>query len=103
MLAGAVDLGDRDPVLRAGNNPLLDRMIARFRGDGGEFIPKGAIAARRAIEALRRGTNLGLLADQKMNDGIPVPFFGRLAMTAPPSPFWRSASTATCCRCGSSG
>jgi KDO2-lipid IV(A) lauroyltransferase len=24
-----------------------------------------------------------LLADQKMNDGIPVPFFGRPAMTAP--------------------
>jgi hypothetical protein len=23
-----------------------------------------------------------LLADQKMNDGIPVPFFGRPAMTA---------------------
>ncbi len=26
---------------------------------------------------------LGLLLDQKMNDGIPVPFFGRDAMTAP--------------------
>jgi Kdo2-lipid IVA lauroyltransferase/acyltransferase len=60
----------------------MDRIIARFRGDSGEFIPKGAIAARRAIAALRRGTHLGLLADQKMNDGIPVPFFGRLAMTA---------------------
>ena len=24
-----------------------------------------------------------MLADQKMNDGIPVPFFGRPAMTAP--------------------
>jgi Kdo2-lipid IVA lauroyltransferase/acyltransferase len=70
-------------IYRAANNPLMDRMIARFRGDSGEFIPKGAIAARRAIAALRRGTHLGLLADQKMNDGIPVPFFGRPAMTAP--------------------
>ena len=61
----------------------MDRMIARFRGDRGEFIPKRAIAARRAIAALRRGTHLGLLADQKMNDGIPVPFFGHPAMTAP--------------------
>jgi KDO2-lipid IV(A) lauroyltransferase len=26
---------------------------------------------------------LGLLVDQKMNDGIEVPFFGRPAMTAP--------------------
>jgi Kdo2-lipid IVA lauroyltransferase/acyltransferase len=70
-------------IYRAGNNPLLDRMIARFRGDGAELIPKGTVAARRAITPLRRGTHLTLLADQKMNDGIPVPFFGRLAMTAP--------------------
>ena len=70
-------------IYRAANNPLLDRMIARFRGDGGELIPKGKVAARRAIAALRRGTHLTLLADQKMNDGIPVPFFGRPAMTAP--------------------
>jgi nucleoid DNA-binding protein len=70
-------------IYRAGNNPLLDRMIARFRGDAGELIPKGTVAARRAIAALRQGTHLTLLADQKMNDGIPVPFFGRPAMTAP--------------------
>lgn len=70
-------------IYRTANNPLMDRMIARFRGDRGEFIPKGAIAARGAIAALRRGTHLALLADQKMNDGIAVPFFGRLAMTAP--------------------
>jgi Kdo2-lipid IVA lauroyltransferase/acyltransferase len=70
-------------IYRAANNPLMDRMIARFRGDGGEFIPKGAIGARRAVTALRRGTHLALLADQKMNDGIPVAFFGHPAMTAP--------------------
>ncbi len=70
-------------IYRAANNPLIDRMIARFHSDSGEFIPKGAIGARRAISALRRGTHLALLADQKMNDGIPVPFFGRPAMTAP--------------------
>jgi KDO2-lipid IV(A) lauroyltransferase len=70
-------------IYRAANNPLVDRMIARFRGDRVEFIPKGAVAARRAIAALRRGAHLTLLADQKMNDGISVPFFGRPAMTAP--------------------
>lgn len=70
-------------IYRAANNPLIDRMIARLRGDREEFIPKGAVAARRAIAALNRGLHLGLLADQKMNDGIPVPFFGRPAMTAP--------------------
>jgi KDO2-lipid IV(A) lauroyltransferase len=70
-------------IYRAANNPLMDRMIARFRGVRGAFIPKGAVGARRAITALRRGTHLALLADQKMNDGISVPFFGRPAMTAP--------------------
>jgi KDO2-lipid IV(A) lauroyltransferase len=68
-------------IYRAANNPLVDRLIARLRGDRDEFIPKGAVAARRAIAALNRGMHLGLLADQKMNDGIPVPFFGRPAMT----------------------
>ena len=83
MLAGIQHRISVAQIYRAGNNPLLDRMITRFRGDEGELIPKGRIAARRAIAALRRGTHLTLLADQKTNDGIPVPFFGRPAMTAP--------------------
>jgi KDO2-lipid IV(A) lauroyltransferase len=68
-------------IYRAANNPLVDRMITRFRGEGGELIPKGAVAARRAIASLRHGAHLTMLADQKLNDGIPVPFFGRPAMT----------------------
>src|SRR3984893_17933027 len=70
-------------IYRAANNPLVDRMIIRFRGHVGELIPKGAVAARRAIAVLRRGAHLTMLVDQKMNDGIPVPFFSRPAMTAP--------------------
>jgi KDO2-lipid IV(A) lauroyltransferase len=71
-------------IYRAANNPFIDRVIAGFRGIiGSELIPKGSIAARRAIEALREGRHLALLVDQKMNDGIAVPFFGRPAMTAP--------------------
>ena len=35
------------------------------------------------MAALRRGAHLTLLVDQKLNDGIAVPFFGRPAMTAP--------------------
>jgi KDO2-lipid IV(A) lauroyltransferase len=69
-------------IYRAANNPLVDRMISRFRGDAGELIPKGAVAARRAMAMLRRGGHLTMLADQKMNDGIPVAFFGRPAMTS---------------------
>lgn len=70
-------------IYRAANNPRVDRLVARLRGEGAALIPKGRIAARGAITALREGGHLSLLADQKMNDGIPVPFFGRPAMTAP--------------------
>jgi KDO2-lipid IV(A) lauroyltransferase len=70
-------------IYRAAANPRIDRLIARLRGGHGELIPKGRLAARRAIAALAAGRHLTLLADQKMNDGIAVPFFGRPAMTAP--------------------
>jgi Kdo2-lipid IVA lauroyltransferase/acyltransferase len=69
-------------IYRAPNNPLVDRLIARFRGDHGEFVPKGASAARRAFATLYRGEHLTMLADQKLNEGIPVPVFRRPAMTA---------------------
>jgi KDO2-lipid IV(A) lauroyltransferase len=71
-------------IYRAANNPRVDRIIGDFRDRGSfKFIPKGAVAARGAIAALKDGGNLALLADQKMNDGVAVPFFGRDAMTAP--------------------
>jgi KDO2-lipid IV(A) lauroyltransferase len=82
MLAAVQYGAEVAQIYRAANNPLIDRMIIRFRSIGGELIPKGTVAARRAIAVLRRGAHLTMLADQKMNDGIPVPFFGRPAMTA---------------------
>ena len=69
-------------VYRTSSNPFVDRMILKCRGWPGEVIPKEAVG-RRAVSALRRGAHLLILADQKLNEGIPVPFFGRPAMTAP--------------------
>ncbi len=68
-------------IYRAANNPWVDRLIQNLRR--GSLHPKGAQGARLAVTALKAGRPLGLLADQKMNDGIAVPFFGRPAMTAP--------------------
>ena len=82
-LAGGQYGLDIAQIYRAANNPLFDRLIGRLRGDQGELIPKGAVASRRAVAALRRGGHLSLLVDQKLNDGIAVPFFNRPAMTAP--------------------
>ena len=70
-------------IYRALNNPLADAMLSRLRGDRAEFLPKGAVASRGTIAAMREGKHLLLLVDQKLNDGIPVRFFGRDAMTAP--------------------
>ena len=72
-------------IYRAANNPLVDRIVARLRGDAdrAELIPKGALGSRRALAVLRRGAHLTLLVDQKLNEGIAVPFFDRPAMTAP--------------------
>jgi KDO2-lipid IV(A) lauroyltransferase len=71
-------------VYRAANNPYVDALVTEFRSIvGSELIPKGMVAARRSMEALKEGRHLALLVDQKMNDGIAVPFFGRDAMTAP--------------------
>jgi KDO2-lipid IV(A) lauroyltransferase len=72
---------------RAASNPLVDRMITdlRMRAVGTDVpnFPKGAQGARAALAHLGRKGFLGMLVDQKMNDGIPALFFGHRAMTAP--------------------
>jgi KDO2-lipid IV(A) lauroyltransferase len=68
-------------VYRAPNNPWIDALLKRMR-DAPLFIPKGADGARELLRLIRQGGHAGMLVDQKMNDGIPIPFFGRDAMTA---------------------
>lgn len=71
-------------IYRAANNPFVDWVFSRGRQiDGITTIAKGASGARQALSVLKRGGHLGMLVDQKLNDGIAVPFFGRPAMTAP--------------------
>jgi len=72
-------------VYRAPNNPIVDRLISRARGKGitDNAIAKGASGAREMVRQVRDGGYTAMLVDQKMNDGIAVPFFGRDAMTAP--------------------
>lgn len=71
-------------IYRAANNPHVERLLQSLRDPvGGINFPKGAGGAKKLIETLRRGGHLALLIDQKLNEGVPVPFFGRDAMTAP--------------------
>lgn len=71
-------------VYRAPNNPYVARLLERARRPvGGAHHAKSPAGARALIKALKGGAHLGMLVDQKYNEGIAVPFFGREAMTAP--------------------
>lgn len=72
-----------DVIFRRPNNPYVDKLLIRMRGDHGGLVPKGVLGAVLSRTTLERGGILGLLADQKHNQGVAVPFFGRPAMTAP--------------------
>lgn len=70
---------------RATNNPYVDRRIREARARYGvkNFAQKGGANMRRLLKALTEGASLALLTDQRTEEGISVPFFGRPAMTTP--------------------
>ncbi len=74
-------------VYRPASNAEIDKLILDLRrrsmGKDVPMFPKGAQGARAALAHLREGGYLGMLVDQKMNDGIEVRLFGLPAMTAP--------------------
>jgi KDO2-lipid IV(A) lauroyltransferase len=70
---------------RAPNNPHFDKALRKSRARYGVelFAPKGGDGARELLEGLKRGESAALMNDQKFNQGVAVPFFGKPAMTAP--------------------
>jgi KDO2-lipid IV(A) lauroyltransferase len=68
---------------RAPNNPYIDEMLAKLRGPTRQagYLPKGAKGARQSAMLLKEESHIGMLVDQKQDEGIPVRFFGRDAMT----------------------
>ena len=71
-------------VYRKANNPLVNDMLLSIRSGYQTYpIAKGPAGARQLIKAIKNKEYIGMLIDQKQNDGIKVPFFGRNAMTAP--------------------
>ncbi len=83
MSASAIGF-DYAQVYRAPNNMIISWLIQQIRGLAPEKqIPKGSDGARIAIATLKAGGEIGMLVDQKMNDGIAAPFFGRDAMSPP--------------------
>jgi KDO2-lipid IV(A) lauroyltransferase len=71
-------------IYRRANNLSVERIVRAARAPGGgRLAPKGRRGTRLIAAALRDGDHLGMLVDQKFNEGIAVPFFGRDAMTSP--------------------
>jgi KDO2-lipid IV(A) lauroyltransferase len=67
-------------VYRPLNNALVDKMTSQIRGV--EMIPKSSKGNKQIIEEIKKGNFVLIMADQKISDGISVPFFGRNAKTA---------------------
>ena len=71
-------------VYRAANNKLADEIISEIRAPlYFNTIPKSRLGTVKIVRAIKNNEAIAMLVDQKMNDGIAVPFFGREAMTAP--------------------
>jgi len=86
MPVTATELGyEGGLVYRPPNNPYVDRYISRMRASAGPKlqISKGAQGTRKIFTLLRRGLAILMLVDQKTEQGVPAPFFGRDAMTTP--------------------
>lgn len=77
--------GHTHVVYRAANNPLVDEFFQSARlQEGYSFIPKGRSGAKAILKAIKSNEAVAMLNDQKQNSGLPIPFFGRDAMTAQP-------------------
>lgn len=70
-------------IYRAANNPIVDKYIVGLRSKyvGAEQIAKGPGGVRAIVALLKKKACLAMLVDQKMNDGVEVPFFGIPSMT----------------------
>jgi KDO2-lipid IV(A) lauroyltransferase len=66
-------------VYRPLNNSRVDDMTAKIRGV--ELISKSTKGNKQIINEIKNGNYVIILADQKITDGIWVPFFNRPALT----------------------
>ena len=69
-------------LYRTLNNPYIARMSDAVHAKiAQDTVTKGASGARKMLRVMKEGGHLSMLVDQKLREGIPVPFFGREAMT----------------------
>jgi KDO2-lipid IV(A) lauroyltransferase len=71
-------------LYRAANNPWLERLITKGRTEPLlSMFAKSTQGARQMTKHIKKNQgSVAILADQKMNNGIAVPFFGHDVMTS---------------------
>jgi len=69
------------------SNPVLERMLQKQRRSLGCRLISKKHAIRQLVREIRSGRSVGLLPDQRVDSGKPVPFFGCDAPTTT-SPAW---------------
>lgn len=67
-------------VYRPLNNRLVDKFTSEMRKV--KMIPKGSKGAKELVKILKKGGTVIILLDQRMSQGINVPFFDRNVKTA---------------------
>ncbi|PCI97167.1 MAG: lipid A biosynthesis acyltransferase [Alphaproteobacteria bacterium] len=74
-----------DLTYRAPNNPWVAKMLDKARTLNGRLkaYPKSRESGRLIMKTLKDAGSLGILIDQKYNEGIEVDFFDMPAMTNP--------------------
>lgn len=74
-----------DITYRAPNNPYIDKILHNARNIDGKVRahPKSRESGRKIMQVLKDKGLLAIMIDQKYNEGVAVPFFGRNAMTNP--------------------
>ncbi|MGC0372142.1 MAG: hypothetical protein DGJ47_000847 [Rickettsiaceae bacterium] len=72
-------------IYRKANNPYVDKDVLGERQNDPNItlIPKGTSGSKDLLKVIKKRHAIAMLIDQKMNDGIEVPFFNMKAMTAP--------------------
>lgn len=69
-------------VYRPLNNELADKFTNDFRKKiGVDMIAKGGRGAIKIVKELKKGTKIVMLVDQRLSNGVTVPFFKQKAQT----------------------
>ena len=71
-------------MYRRANNPWVEKLIQRIRSQYQRTaIPKSGKGLRQLVEIVKQKEAVGILIDQKANEGIAIPLLGCPAKTAP--------------------